>query len=259
MFNKQQNKRTPKKQQKTVVDRLVKFCKSMLLVSCLMGVAVALFYTYQGVNRYVSTPVDRVVVNGDFQHVVKQSIVDEVLPYLEKGFMALDIDGMRSQLLRRPWIYEVSVSRVWPGELVITVVEERAIARWGEVGFLNHRGDFFQHQEKGKDDFLSLPLLTGPENSAGLVMSHYRDLSSLLNQEGFSLEQLQLDDRGNWHVVINDNITMVLGKSEVMEKMQRFLVVCDAVLKNDLDRISKIDMRYSNGFAVQWVDDGVEA
>ncbi len=212
---------------------------------------------YQGVIKLTNKPVARVAINGDFRHIRKQSIIDEVTPYLEAGFVLLDLDGIRDKLIERPWVYDISVNRQWPDEIGITVVEQTPIARWGNNGLLNHRGNLFFPEQFDDFLFVDLPQLSGPEQSASQVMNHYRELSGMLNKQGLQIHQVRLGQRGNWVIGISDGretnkIQMFLGASDVMLKMHRFVSVYELVLADKFEQVSRVDMRYNNGLAVQW-------
>lgn len=215
---------------------------------------------FVSVDYMLSQPVTRVIVNGEFHHVVKDSISDEVVPYLEDGFVMLDLDGIRQQLLSRPWIYEVNVSRKWPNEIAIIVTEQTPIARWGKTGFLNHRGDFFEPENPTQMKFeRDLPLLSGPRGSTTKVMGHFSEWRRLLEQKKLNVYELSLEENGGWSVIIggyqlNNRVPVVLGSGDVMEKMRRFINIYNLVLLADFNRVDRIDMRYSNGLAIAWRD-----
>ncbi len=199
-------------------------------------------------------PVSRVVVNGEFRQVDKPAIVDAVQPLLDEGFIALDLDRIRRQLQQRPWVFDVDVTRRWPSEIVISVQEQTVIARWGDRGFLNFRGELFLPEQTDMRwiDRDSLPLLDGPEGSAERVMSHFRQLSDALSQQGLALNQLALNDRGSWEVTLGSGTEVLLGNDDIMGKMRRFLQAHRGVLAQRFDQAKSIDMRYSRGFAVAW-------
>jgi cell division protein FtsQ len=180
-----------------------------------------------------------------------------VTPYLDAGFVLLDLDAIREKLIEQPWVYDIAVTRNWPDEVGITVIEQTAIARWDDNGFLNHRGSLFFPENIDDALFVDLPQLSGPEQSAIQVMNHYRELSGMLNEEGLSVYQVALGERGNWMVGVSDGvdenrIEMFLGASDVMLKMHRFVSVYQLALNKNFEQVSRIDMRYNNGLAVQW-------
>lgn len=206
-----------------------------------------------------NVPVSRVVVNGEFRQVDKNLISSKIEPLLGVGFLRLDLNQVRNQLRELPWVFDVQVSRSWPSEIVVAVEEQTPIARWGEEGFLNHRGELFV-PERRHDEFLDvarLPALVGPEGSSKNVMNHYRELSEMLSQYGLVLSDLRLDDRGSWYAKLRNGTEMRLGDGEVMEKMRRFLSAYRFALADKFDSARAVDMRYSGGFAVSWKNQGV--
>lgn len=235
-------------------SRTVDWRKFNQLVFALVAVAV-LVGIYQGIVMLLSQPVTRVAVNGEFIYVDKRAIEAEVKPFLGGGFIALDLAGLSEKLELQPWVLDVSVSRRWPDEIVITVVEQTPIAYWGDNGFLNSRGELFQPLEKVAA-IEGLPKLNGPgnssNNSSDKVMNHFSELNEALINRGLSLVALELDDRGNWSARLAGDINITLGRGEVMEKMRRLLVAYEQGLSENFSNIANIDMRYNNGFAVEW-------
>lgn len=207
---------------------------------------------YRGVDKMLSQSVTRVVVNGEFHHVDRQAIVDQVTPFLSESFVKADLAGIRLQLLRRPWVYKATVSRRWPEEIVIDVEEQKPIAKWGEGAYLNHRGEMFSPDKSHKLIRTDLPLLYGPQGSAEQVMNYFQELGNSFRQQGLSLQQLKLNERGGWVAVLAGDVTIVMGSGDVMEKMHRFSTAYQRSLESKFDRIKRIDLRYGNGLAVQW-------
>ena len=216
----------------------------LMLSFVLMGV-------YQGGKKILAQPVSRVVVKGEFLHVDKNRVIAEVEPFLVDGFVMLDLEAVRQQLMQQPWIFDVSLERHWPDELVIAVIEQRPIAQWGEHGFLNHRGELFVPAAK-QGAVPGLPVLHGPDDSVEVVMNYFRELSETLASQNLTLASLELDRRGGWSVQLQNNIKIEFGRAEVMEKLSRLLLAFESGLSEDFAKISTIDMRYSNGFAVAW-------
>lgn len=219
----------------------------LVLVSIVAGLGALM-------QHLLNVPVSRVAVNGEFRQVAKQTISDRMQPFLEAGYLQLDLEGMREQLREIPWVFDVEISRHWPNEIVISVEEQTPIARWGKQGYLNFRGELFVPEgiSKSFPAMTRLPMLDGPVGLSKEVMNHYRELNSMLQKHGLTLTRLRLDERGSWSAQLDNGIDMYLGDGEVMEKMRRFLSAYRLALASDFERASSVDMRYSSGFAVSW-------
>jgi cell division septal protein FtsQ len=56
---------------------------------------------------------------------------------------------------------------------------------------------------------------------------------------------------------LNNRVSIVLGKDDVMGKMQRFVAAYDLGLIDKFIEVDRIDMRYSSGLAVLWIDESI--
>ena len=72
---------------------------------------------------------------------------------------------------------------------------------------------------------------------------------------GLNVTRLQLSERRAWRMTLNDGLELRLGRDGVERRLQRFVEVYPGVLKQQLARIAAVDLRYTNGFAVQWKPD----
>jgi cell division protein FtsQ len=213
------------------------------------------FAVYEGVNWLQAQPVERVVMTGDFTHVDEQQLTEQVKPFLKAGFVAVDLVAIREQLEKTPWIYAAQVERRWPGTLLVEITEQQAIARWGKNGLLNHRGQLFVPEKIQLNE--RLPLLAGPDGSEEIVMQQFGEFADVLGQKSLFLLGLYLNERGSWQAIISNDVasadvSVMLGREQMMEKMHRLVNVYQQYLKAEFTRIQRIDMRYNNGLAVAW-------
>ena len=208
----------------------------------------------QVVNTVLSQPVTRIAVRGEFNHVNREAVASEVKPFLENGFVMLDLQGIRDRLLQQPWIFDVALARHWPDEIEITVEEQIVIARWGEIGFLNNRGELFKPAATSAFDD-DLPVLYGQDSDTELVVNHFRELRSVLAEHNLILKKLRLNERNTWLASLDSGVEIIIGSGAVMEKMRLLLFAYEKGLAMDFDQIQSIDMRYNNGFSVAWRTD----
>ena len=219
-------------------------------------------------NHVGSVPVSRVEVTGALRHTDRSALIERVRPHLrDRGFMTVDLDAIRADLVQLPWIDDVSIQRRWPDQLVIDVTEQEAIARWGKDGLLNRRGEVFRPQSldgmskkpldgtgKAPRDIAGLPLLYGPDNLSGEVVDRYAQLRDLLGEQHLNLSELGVDERGSWAATLQNGVVLRLGTGDILKRMRSFLSVYRAELSAQMDRIAYIDLRYGNGLAVGWKD-----
>ena len=69
------------------------------------------------------------------------------------------------------------------------------------------------------------------------------------------VERMVMDERGAWRIDLDGGQRIRLGKRNVTDRLNRFFGYVLPALAGELDRVRYVDMRYTNGFAVAWVDE----
>ena len=74
----------------------------------------------------------------------------------------------------------------------------------------------------------------------------------------------KMDQRRSWMVIVDNGIKLNLGNNDIsslnmdkiesmlLERVKRFAYFYEKNLKTYRNKIEQIDMRYTNGFTVQW-------
>jgi cell division protein FtsQ len=197
-------------------------------------------------------PVQRVLVEGAFQRVSPPQIETAVARVARGGLTSVDLDAVRAEVRRIPWVDGVIVQRQWPDALRVSITEQVAAARWNDTGLLNTRGHLFLRNARFVPP--ELPLLEGPAGSEGAVAQVYLDAQGPLLEAGLRLTGVRLDERGAWELAISDGIRVRLGRQAVNERLERFIALASPMVAKRLAEISYVDMRYTNGFSVGWND-----
>ena len=232
-------------------ERLRWLTRSLSLLA-LVSVVAGLLWGGDRLFQKLDVPIGVIGVKGEFTHVDQRDVQAMVEPLINGGILSLNLAKIRHQLELDPWIEQVAVSRQWPGGLVINVVEEVAIARWGGHGFLNSRGEMLEIGDNS--DLIHLPLLQGEVHTERSLMKAYREVAQLLQPSNLKVVALKRDMRGAWWLSLENGLELVVGRGQVMEKMRRFLVVWELALKTQAERIARVDIRYDNGVAVLWAE-----
>ena len=179
-----------------------------------------------------------------------RSVEQIVRSRLHGGFVRANLSEVQSAIEGLPWVDTARVQRHWPDALIVHITEQEAIARWGESGLVNARGELFVRDERHVPT--ELPLLKGPLGAESRVADRFFQIKSQLESAGLSIQGLSLDDRGAWEIELSTGVVIRLGRREVDERIERFLKSGASLASGRSAEISYIDMRYSNGFAVGW-------
>ena len=200
--------------------------------------------------RWIDRPVTRIEVNGDFIHLQLSAIEAELSAVLEQSFYGLELEEIQAQLESRPWVKTAIVARKWPNVLRIDLTEERPMAGWNGQGFINAEGQVFS--PVNPLHISALPLLYGGEGKEKKVLSAYQRWQSKLSIIELNIQTLTLEPRGAWQMGFDKSWTLNLGKTDVEERLQRFIAVYGKRLYRDVGNILAVDARYTQGVAVTW-------
>lgn len=195
-------------------------------------------------------PIGVVHISGELRYLSRANLQQVVAKGLKGGFFSLDLEKVRASVLALPWVAQASVRRLWPDRIELQVQERRAVARWASQSLVTPDGEVFHPQPNEIPE--GLPNLVGPDKgSAPLLLARYQQWQDQVGAKGLKIEELRLEARGAWSLTFQDGLRLELGKSEVPERLARFLTILPQ-LHAQAGTAERIDLRYSNGLAVQW-------
>jgi len=195
-------------------------------------------------------PLRQVVVEGSLERVDRQQLQQQLLPLLNVGFLFLDMAALQQQVAAQRWVRRALLRRIWPDTLVVQIEEQQPIAQWYDGDLLNDSGERFDG--RGVELTTTLPLLTGPDASERLILERYRELQRLLVPLNSRITALTLSARGAWSLQLDNGIEVVLGRESLEERLLRLVRVWQHHLRSRVAMIERLDLRYTNGFAVRW-------
>ena len=223
--------------------------KTLLFMVFLGACAYGLVSTPNVVENIANHRVEQVNIEGEINFISEQKVLGAVNSYISESLLLVDMDEIKIELEAMPWIRSVDIRREWPDTMVLSVVEEKAIARWGDTRLLNQDGAIFSPENIiGLE---SLAILSGPTGSERQVMEQYQLFSQLLYQRGLKIAELNLSERSAWKLTLANGVGVNVGKSEVMKRMKRLVEFAEPALIEQMPDIESIDLRYMSGIAVK--------
>ena len=212
----------------------------------LIGIGIMLW----GLALAFDRPIGQVEVGGRFQRVAPVQIEEVVAPFRGSGFLSVDLDKLRAALESIPWVDRARVERRWPNGVRVFITEHVAVARWGEDGLMNTRGELFLPHARHIPP--ELPQLIGPPGTEAQVADLYLKTYPRLLAVGMRLSQVQLDARGAWELTLGNGARVRLGRQDVQTRLERFIAIASPVVAQRAAEVSYVDLRYSNGFSIGW-------
>ena len=223
--------------------------KAAVLLFALLFALLVLVFGADWLLRTDNFPVRHVRFEGEFKRVTQQELESAVMDAVHGNFLLLDLDRVKARVESLPWVYRASVRRQWPQDVHVRFTEQQLAARWGEGDFLNQAGDVIR--VKGNDLPADLPRLEGPDGTGPQVLEHYKNLGRILAAADLKLERITLTPRRTWRLTLLDGMVIVLDREQPAHKLERFArVYAQSLLPLDAN-IRQVDLRYTNGFAVE--------
>ncbi len=218
---------------------------AILLLCC--GVFFAQHRTQ--ISAYINKPIRVVKVANELERVDENSVRSALAVHLNAGFFAVDVRAIKEQLEAEPWIERAVISRVWPDTLSVMITEEVPIARWGEASLLNQYGESFAPDYMPDDQ--TLPQLYGPEGMERRVMEQYQVFNQMIADTGLRVREIAFSERGSWTLRLDNDLQVSIGRSDVMERVQRFVTFYQRYLNARIEQIAAVDLRYNNGISIR--------
>jgi len=235
-------------------QKISSFIKVASLLSIVFVSLVSLIYlSYTSLDK----PLDKVELNARFERVSTLEIEKVLANYKSAKFLRIDLTKLQQELEQVAWVDVAEVRRSFPAKLRISLTEHVAAARWGETGLLNTRGEIILKQTRYLPP--ELPRLDGPEGSEWQVAQKYLELRKTVLTYGLNINFLGMDARGAWHFDLSNGMQVKIGREATDQRFYRFENRVLPLLFNTEKAVQSVDMRYSNGFAVQWLEEKTES
>jgi cell division protein FtsQ len=218
------------------------------LANALYGLAAVL--TFYGLLMVVMQlpvfPLREVEVTGRITRTTHDQVHAIVAEQLKGNFFTLDLDAARAAFQKLPWVRRATLRRHWPDRLEVDVEEHVVLARWRDSGLINTYGEVF---EAATNEIL--PVFIAPEGTAAEVAQRYEAFRAALEPLGKRPVQVLVSARRAWELRLSDGEVLELGRSQMEQRLQRFVSAYGRTFAQLPNRPYRIDLRYSNGFAVR--------
>lgn len=208
-------------------------------------------YFFQLVNDPQKFPITKIAVDGEFLNVKPADVEALVSDGVVGGFFNLDVEHLQRKILLNPWIDSVSVRRIWPDSIRVSIREQDPVAYWGKHALLNAQADIFAPLSMPGD--LPIVRLEGPIGTEAVMLEKYAEFQQSLDVTGIEIESLEMSERRSWRIETSRGVVINLGRDDLAKKIQRLKNAFDHALSTDWENVSMVDLRYTNGLTVRRV------
>lgn len=194
-------------------------------------------------------PINSLTIKSSYQYVSRKQIQQMIAPYLSQSYLVFSEKNLAQDIKKNSWVEDVKIRKIWPDSVVVQIFERFPVAFWNNM-LLGDKGDTFV-AEKAKMT-ASLPRLFGPQDQQKDVLHIYEKLSKLLKIEDLFIAKVWLHENQSWTIGLNNGVMIRLGKSDLENRIHRFIEIYPKLFAASFDQVASIDLRYSRGIAVKW-------
>jgi len=205
---------------------------------------------YQWIQNPENLTIKKVVVTGNLNVLNKKQLAPVIEPFTKTNLYLLDAKALEMAIENNPWVNSASMTKMWPDKLVIKVYEQHPVAFWGKESMLAENGEIIKATLKEKDGVL--PKLYSPNGKGRNMATGFLQIRKWMKEFPLKMVEFKEDRRGSWEVKLENGMTLKIGREQQEKRLRRFMVGYEQSLVDVIDKISAVDLRYTNGFAVQW-------
>lgn len=218
----------------------------VLFLAAIGGVA----WIYMGMVKLDRWPIRWLEVDGAFERVSAEQVRKAAAPLVDGSFFTVDPGAIRAVARELPWVNEVVVEKTWPDTVRLHVTEYVPVAHWTEGRLIATNGDTFT--VPGAERIQGLPWLEGPEGSVTEVIEGWLAFNDLLVPTGQEIARIRLDRRGAWDLELAGGTRVAIGREDAIARLERMRDSWPTLRRLGEGLPLRIDLRYANGFAVEW-------
>lgn len=221
-----------------------------LLLAVTVLLMIVVLWCWMWVQKPTSFPIKKMHIQGQLIHETPAQIQTIAQSRMIGGFFSLNLTDLKQAILALPWIQSVSFRRIWPDALMVHIVEQKSVARFGKHGVLNADGNIFYPDAKTIP--ANLPQLNGTDDQSKVLLNFYRSTDLFANLLDLTVINVSENAEQSWQLTLSNQVVVMLGHDNPLDRFKRFIVVYPKIVKLSTHSMVSADLRYPNGIAVQY-------
>ncbi len=165
-----------------------------------------------------------------------------IKPFLDINYFELDLNQIREELAKNPWVAEVKIKRLFWNDISINVKFHKILLRYNNDGYISDRGVLFKPNIYIDTNAV---LAVGVDEKYKDVFNNYLNYQKILMPIGEIIKVI--DERDVTELTLDSNIILKLGYQLQIERLKRFIKIYK---QTKFKEYSVVDMRYAKGFVV---------
>jgi cell division protein FtsQ len=201
-------------------------------------------------NDPENLPISQIDIQGELKYIKDEELRAVIDKYTHTNLYLLDVDALEADLETQPWVRAITIRKSWPDQLIVVVEEQYPYAFWGKDRLMNKYGELFTAELPAMRGIL--PTLYSPEDKGREMAESFKKLHQALADLPLEISEFSEDESGAWRMKIKEGPEVLIGNDDQDRRLLRFKVGFQRELVHKLGNVRRVDLRYTNGFAVEW-------
>ncbi len=219
----------------------------------ILGLTVAIVRGLDYLHHPNTLAIRNVLIEGEIRYQSRSELTEVMAPLVSGGFFSLNLDELEQALRALPWVYAATVRRIWPDQVVVHITEEVAVAYWGRDALMTQYGEIIMPAVSSFPP--GLPHLQGNDGRHRVLMNRYLAVQARLADIDLEVVGLYEDARRAWRIEFADGMQVMMGRRVDQASVERLVRMYPHIRAHREQPLKHIDLRYTNGAAVAWLND----
>ncbi|GAA6139410.1 hypothetical protein NBRC116583_31570 [Arenicella sp. 4NH20-0111] len=247
------------------VQKVLRLAKAMLLATAtIMTFSTVILLIADNLYRPDAFKIEQIKFKGAFVNLTPEEVQTVVQKEKMGNYFSVELDKIKKQVEAIDWVRSADVRREWPDTLLISLKEHRPVMKWQTVGettsnksgtekWVSLAGSVITIDEPL--DLRSPLVLNGPDHDAGQMLLKAVQWQKRLAMSGLEIRSITLSASQAWSMELaldtkGSTFELLLGRENIVQRLDRFLVLFDRQFKGRGVSLLRVDARYPDGLAV---------
>ena len=224
---------------KNILRNIVIFMKGLLIVALVASASYGSYKLHDYYKRTNKFDLTKIIVNDEFM-LTKGQVIGQ--SGVKRGIRVMDIDLniVRKNLKRSPYIKDADVQIVYPAAMVINVIENKPIAYISDENVLKFVGD--NGKILGKvipEKSYDLPIITDNDINENII--DYLNRTIKISQFVFhQISEIKYTGKGIEINLVKASANVIIGRNDFDKK----IVLLENFIREEYDNISFSNVDY---------------
>lgn len=226
--------------------------RSWITIAVVLFLAIFLLVS----NRiYQSQPAKLVVSSKNLDAAQYAKLTEAMSDEEVTSFFTAVLPELKDDVMQQNWISQVDIERKWGEGIVITALPREPIARFGSEHLIDAEGQVYKPVSESELTQPGLIMLQGDTDQSFLIMQQMQQINQWFSPLDMRVEDMVLTPRMTWAIRFDNGMRIIVDNEHTSQKLLNLSHLLQNQLADKRDDIAATDLRYKNGFVIDWKAD----